>query len=433
MTSTVFVNALLVDIDPPAVEAGALRVEDGRIVARGAGAVPVSGDEVVDCGGAVILPGMVNGHAHLYSALAAGMPAPAKTPANFVENLEYVWWQLDRALDAESIEMSGRIGALDAIRCGTTTIIDHHASPNCIDGSLDVLQRGIAAVGPRGVLCYETTDRNGRDGREAGIEENRRYLERTGERSDHRFAGLVGAHASFTLDDDTLDALAAVVNRFDSGIHVHVAEDLADEVDCRSKHGQSLVDRFADHGLLTPSAVFVHGTHLDNEAAKRLGTVGLTLAHNPRSNMNNGVGYTPVARHTCPIMMGTDGIGSDMFTESKVAWFKSADAHAGLAPGRFLEMLATSARRASAALGVTLGRLAVDAAADIAVTSYRPATPLTGDNLPGHFIFAMGCQHVTDVMIDGRWVLRDRVVTSCDERSVRQESQNIAAALWSRM
>jgi putative selenium metabolism protein SsnA len=426
-------NALLADIDPPNVETGALRIDGGRIVQRGDQVVREDGDSTLDCGGCVVFPGFVNGHAHLYSALAAGMPAPPKSPGNFVEILEYIWWRLDRALDAESIEMSGRIGALDAVRCGTTTLIDHHASPNCIEGSLGFLERGIADVGLRGVLCYETTDRNGRAGRDAGIAENRRYLEKLRAKPGHQFAGLVGAHAAFTLEDDTLDELAALADSLGSGVHIHVAEDPADEAHSREKHQQPLIDRLAAHGLLTLRAVFAHGTHLDAAAIARVNEVGLTLAHNPRSNMNNSVGYTPVAQFHCPVMLGTDGIGSDMFTEAKHAWFKACDAAAGLSPNDVLRMLATSARRATAALGVTLGKLAVDAAADVVITDYCPATPLTGENLSGHFIYAMGSPHVATVIADGRLVLRDRKLMTCDERAVRAASRDVATRLWQRM
>ena len=158
--ATFFRDALLVQLDPPRVEAGNLRVADGRIVGVGADVAAEPGDEIVDCGGAVLMPGLVNGHTHLYSALAAGMPAPPRPPRNFHEILQFIWWRLDRAHTLESVEVSGQIGALAALRCGTTTLIDHHASPNAIDGSLSALENGIAAVGCRGVLCYEVTDRN---------------------------------------------------------------------------------------------------------------------------------------------------------------------------------------------------------------------------------------------------------------------------------
>ncbi|MEE9297225.1 MAG: amidohydrolase family protein [Phycisphaerae bacterium] len=431
--ATVLQNALLVDLDPMGVARGGLRVEDGRITESGEEVRAAQEDEVLDCDGAVVLAGLVNGHTHLYSALAAGMPAPPKQPRNFHEILKYVWWRLDRALDAESIEMSGRIGALDALRCGTTTLIDHHASPEHIGGSLDLIERGIADVGLRGVLCYETTDRNGRAGRDEGLAENRRYLEKCKASPSGRFAALVGAHASFTVDDDTLDALARLADEFDSGVHIHVAEDPCDEEFCRRDHGVALMDRLVEHGILRAGSIFAHGTHLSSDAIARMNDTSVSLAHNPRSNMNNAVGYTPIGEYKCPVLLGTDGIGADMFTESKTAWFKSCDGGAGLSPADVLQMMASAARRASDELGVKLGSLSVGSAADVVVTNYRPATPLTGDNLAGHFIFAMGPQHVRHVMVNGVWALRDGVVRSCDETTVRVASGDVAAGLWKRM
>jgi cytosine/adenosine deaminase-related metal-dependent hydrolase len=460
------VNALLADLDPPAVERGALRIDDGAIVARG-DITPSAGDEVIDCGGAVVLPGLVNGHTHLYSALAVGMPPPPRTPRNFLEILQLVWWRLDQALDLESIEMSARIGALEALRCGTTTLIDHHASPRAIENSLDAIERGIDSVGLRGILCYEVTDRHGKAGREAGLEENRRYARKhlrplplgegsggrktaageglssssdklrpaphpnplpKGEGARQRFAALFGAHASFTLDDDSILALSR-----ESGVHIHVAEDACDEQITREKYGRNLIERLKHHDLLRPENIFAHCIHLNDQDIAAVNEANVTIAHNPRSNMNNAVGYAPIAKLTCPIMLGTDGIGADMFAESKAAWFKSRDAGAGISPARVIEMLATSARRASQALGVTVGKLEMGAAADVVVTDYVPFTPLTSDNFAGHFIFAMTARHVRDVIVTGRYAMRDRRILTCDERSTRREAAEIARALWQRM
>jgi len=433
MMGIVLDNAILADIDPPRVELGSLWIDGGRIVERGKSASRETGDEVVDCGGAVVLPGLVNGHTHLYSALAVGMPPPPRPPENFQEILQLIWWRLDQALDGESIEMSARIGALDALRCGTTTLIDHHASPNCIEGSLDLIEEALAEVGLRGVLCYETTDRHGPAGRASGLEENRRYLEKHYGRPGNQFAGLVGAHASFTLDDETLGQLVGLAADFGTGVHIHVAEDPCDEEDCQERHQQFLIDRLANARLLMAESVFAHCTHLDPEAIARVSQAGLTVAHNPRSNMNNAVGYAPLASFRCPIMLGTDGIGSDMFTEAKCAWFKSRDERAGLTPNHVLAMLANSARRASAALDITLGKLEPAAAADIVITDYRPSTPLTSTNLAGHFLSAMGPQHVRSVVAGGKWALHERVVETCDETNTRSAAHDVAPRLWERM
>jgi len=426
-------NALLAGFDPIRVEPGCLRIEDNLITERGNAVSRETTDETIDCGGAIVLPGLVNGHTHLYSALAVGITPPEKPPQSFLENLQSVWWRLDRAHDAESIETSARIGALDALRCGTTTLFDHHASPNCIEGSLDLIENGIADVGLRGILCYETTDRHGPAGRAAGLEENRRYLEKRVQSYSPQFAGMVGAHASFTLEDQTLEELARLAADFDTGVHMHVAEDACDEEDCQEKYQTFLIDRLTGHKLLRRQSIFVHGTHLDPDAILRVKEAGATIAHCPRSNMNNGVGTAPMAAYNCPIMLGTDGHSSDMFLEARVAWLAARQDRASIPPSAVIVRLAQAARRASAALDVTVGKLERDAVADVVITDYHPRTPLTNSNLAAHFIGALGAQHVRDVIADGRWVLRERAVKSCDEVRIRQNSAQVAAKLWSRM
>ncbi len=427
-------NALLVGLDPPQVERGGLRIGGGQILERGLHCEPTAADQSFDCGGAVVLPGLVNGHTHLYSALAVGMPPPAKPPRDFLEILQFVWWRLDQALDAESIETSARVGALDAVRSGTTTLIDHHASPHLIEGSLDLVERGIAAVGARAVLCYETTDRHGAAGRQAGLAENRRYLKAKAEGAcDHQFAGLVGAHAAFTLEDQTLDELAALAREYGSGVHLHVAEDPCDADLCRHVHQAELIDRLAGHGLLKTPSIFAHGTHLDAQAIARVNAAGLTLAHNPRSNMNNAVGYAPVDQFRCPVLLGTDGIGQDLLAEARHAWFMSRAARASITPQQIIAMLAAGARRASQDLDLTLGVLRPGAAADIVVTDYQPSTPMTAGNLAGHLLFALDSRQVRDVMINGRWVVRERTVITTDETADRRQAVETAGRLWKRM
>jgi putative selenium metabolism protein SsnA len=429
----VLTNAILAEFDPPSVASGELRIDKGKFIDRGPSVSRETDDEIVDCGGAVVLPGMVNGHTHLYSALAVGMPSPPKTPSSFHEILKYVWWRLDRALDAESIEMSARIGAIQALRCGTTTLIDHHASPNHIGGALDLVEKGIADVGLRGVLCYETTDRNGPGGRAAGLDENRRYLERCKHSQTGRFAGLVGAHASFTLQDETLGNLSALAEQFDTGVHIHVAEDPCDAQNTMIYRDAPLIQRLASCFLLQPDAIFAHCTHLNAEGIAKVNEAGVYVAHNARSNMNNAVGYAPMASFEAPVMLGTDGIGADMFAEAKAAWFIAQHQKANRTPNDIVEMLANSARRATRALRVTLGRLEAGAAADVVISDYVPFTPLTSENLAGHLLFAMSSEQVRSVIVDGRWALRDRTVLTRDEKADRAESRGIARAMWERM
>jgi putative selenium metabolism protein SsnA len=437
-------NAVLLDFDPIRAKGGSIRISGETIHSVGEDVSAQPGDEVVDCRGAVIMPGLVNGHTHLYSALAVGMPSPARAPSNFHEILELIWWRLDRAHNLESVEISGAIGALDALRCGTTSLIDHHASPCCISGSLDALERGIDLVGLRAVLCYETTDRNGDAGTRAGLDENRRFLARCGERKDGRFAALVGAHAAFTLGDDSLTECARLAAEFQTGVHIHVAEDPCDDRICREKYGASLVERLARSGLIGDSdvaarSILAHCTHLGDSDAARISSEVSAIAHNPRSNMNNQVGYAPLAamgrRGTAStrVLLGTDGIGGDMLTEARHAWFKGRDARAALSPEDVVAMLANSARTAGRLLGRTLGRFEPGAAADLVVTDYVPPTPLTASNAAGHLLFAIGPQHVHDVLIGGAWALRNRRPVIIEAPDLLHRSSVAAAKLWKRM
>ena len=249
-------------------------------------------------------PGLVCAHHHLYSSLARLMPAPPSTPTSFVEILNLVWWRLDRALDLDIIRHSARLGALEALARGTTTIIDHHESPTAIDGSLDVIAEACAEVGVRVICSYGVTDRHGPSGARAGLDENRRFLASGGR-------GMVGVHAAFTCSDETLAEAAAIAAEFDVGVHIHVAEG---EVD------RDAAERVA--GLSTDRWLLVHGVHLADDHG-----ISGTVVHNPRSNMNNAVGYARPARMSNDVALGTDGIGADMLDEFRLAFVaaRSAD------------------------------------------------------------------------------------------------------------
>jgi cytosine/adenosine deaminase-related metal-dependent hydrolase len=244
---------------------------------------------------ATTTPGMVCAHHHLYSTLARGMPAPPHQPTGFGQILEQIWWRLDTALDLEMIRASALLGATEALMSGTTAIVDHHESPNAIEGSLDVIADACAEVGVRVVCAYGVTDRHGADGARRGLAENDRFL-RAGGR------GLVGVHAAFTCSGDTLEAAAGLAADLGVGVHIHVAEGPEDHA-----AGARLASLATDDWLL------VHCVSLDRDLPGR-------IAHNPRSNMNNAVGYARPARRPNTIVLGTDGIGADMLEEFRLAY-----------------------------------------------------------------------------------------------------------------
>ena len=304
-------NSICLCLSPAAVERADLRIHGGKIVER-ASQLPVRrGEDVYDLRGKFILPGFVCGHTHLYSALSRGMPAPQESPDSFLAILTGVWWKLDRALDDESIYYSALVGAVDALRAGTTTLVDHHASPTAIHGSLDIIKEAIGEIGLRGILCYETTDRGGKKERDRGVMENERFI--WANRENPFFRGLVGAHASFTLDDASLRLCGELAAASKTGVHIHVAEDSADVIDAEETYGCSIIDRLEKTGCLREHSVLAHAVHLSRNDIQRTQRANCWIIHNPRSNMNNAVGYAPVHLFGERTAIGTDGFPADMF------------------------------------------------------------------------------------------------------------------------
>ena len=422
-------DGIVATLDPPQVEKVSLRIDGDRIVDRSPSLVPAAGEEVLDLEGALVVPGLVNAHTHLYSALARGMPGPTEPPRSFVEILERVWWRLDRALDEESIYSSALVGAIEGARSGTTVLFDHHASPSFIAGSLATVRRAVEEVGLRSVLCYETTDRNGLEGRDAGIAENRAFL--AGGPSALTL-GMVGAHASFTLSDASLEALAAATRDAGSSLHVHVAEDRADVEDCQARSGKGLIERLRRHGLLVRRTLLVHGVRLSAAELLDAQVAGAWVIHCPRSNMNNAVGHAPTVAFR-RAALGTDGLDEDMLAEARAAFLRMRDAGRADAFTAAFDMLAGGHRLAGAFFGLPFGRLDAGTPADLVVLDYCPPTPLTSANLAGHVLFGLDRSHVRSTMVAGRFILRDRRIVTVDETAVFASARAAAERIWKRM
>jgi putative selenium metabolism protein SsnA len=420
-------GTVLASLDPPSVVIADVTVEDGAVTS--VGLAPPEATRI-DCGGCLVLPGNVNAHMHLYSALARGMPYRLDPPDDFVQILQRVWWRLDRAMDAGSIRASALAGGMDAALTGTTTLVDHHASPEAIDGSLDVIAQALADIGLRSVLCYEVTDRDGPERAAAGVEENRRFL-----KAGWPLArGMVGAHASFTLSDETLGACAEVARDAGVGVHIHVAEDEVDQRDAEARFGSRVVSRLARAGVLNESALLAHCVHVDAEEIHAIRDAGATVAHNPRSNMNNSVGRAPVTALGDGVALGTDGIGADMFAESAAAYWRRREENLDAPMTWPLARLVRGALFAGRAFGQpALGRIEPGAPADLAVLEYDIVTPLDDTNVAGHWLFGLGSHHVRDVMVAGEMVVAHRLLTRLDQDEVAATAREQAERLWSRM
>ncbi len=394
--SLAITGGTVVALDPPAV--------GRRDVVLGAGP-----RRELDASGCLVMPGLAIAHTHLYSALARGMPGPVEPARSFREILEKVWWRLDAALDEKALEASAELALLEAALSGVTAVIDHHESPSCIGGSLGILARSARSVGVKAALCYGATDRHGAARAREGLAECERSI-RDG------LPAMVGLHAGFTVSDETLHAAVNLAKRTAAWLHVHVAEDPCDE---------GSFARLERAGALGPKTILVHGVHLSPDERARVGGAGAWIVHNPRSNLQNAVGYADPKTLGPRVALGTDGMDADLFTEVRVAHLKAREAYGPAGGFDAVALLANSQRLADLALGRST--------ADWIILDYDPPTPLSAANLAGHVLFGLTTRHVRDVVVNGEIVVRGRKSVRVDADRIRARSREEAARLWRRM
>ncbi len=432
-------NALAVDFDPPSVKPGVDILIEGDLIADVGKNISAKkhDTQVIDLAGNILTPGLVCSHNHFYSALARGITANIKPSTDFVSVLQNLWWRLDRAIDEEILLYSGLVGALEALMAGTTAVIDHHASPSFIKGSLSVLKKTFEKAGLRGILCYEVTDRNGKTGMREGVEENVSFVKEISREKESGKNGLlieaaIGAHAPFTLGDEALGLLDEAVSSTGRGLHIHTAEDRYDSSYSHHLYGKDITERLEAFNLLDKKTICVHGVHLTDGDMDRLNNHGSFLVHNARSNMNNTVGYASKLSKVRNAALGTDGIGSDMFEEMKFAYFKHMDSGGVYRPADFLSLLHKGNTLLERYFGRRFGRIKRGFTADLVLYDYRPPTPLEDENVAGHMVFGLGSRDVKTVIVNGRIVYENRRFPF-DVQPVYEKAQEAARRLWRRM
>ena len=419
---------------------GALLIEGDRIAAVGTTtelAERYRHEEILDARGRLIMPGMICGHTHFYGAFARGMSLKTEPPSDFPQILEYLWWRLDKALNSDDVRFSALVSLVDAIRNGTTTLIDHHSSPNAVAGSLDVIAEAVIEAGLRACLCYEVSDRDGEEIALEGIRENERFVK---EASGDLLAGTFGLHASLTLSDETLQRAVEVAGDLNVGFHIHVAEDQADVADSLKKSGLRVVERLEKAGILGEKTIAAHCVHIDAYETDTLRETGTKVVHNPRSNMNNAVGVADVLRmlrRGIVVGLGNDGFSNNMFSEMKTTYLLHKLAQEDprvMGADQVLEIGVTNnARIAGLFFPKALGALSVGAYADIILLDYVPTTPLDAGNLPWHLIFGMSGGQVSTTIVGGQVLMRDRELLTLDEEAICARSRELANKLWARM
>lgn len=391
--------------------------------------------ESIDCSGQIVLPGFICAHHHFYSTMARGMSIPGEPAGNFMQILERLWWKVDRSLLEEDILLSAQLPLIDCIRNGTTTVIDHHASPSMRDGSLDLVEKAVRQAGVRASLCYEVSDRNTPAG---GFAENERFIKKIG-KGDGQVAAMMGLHASFTLSDATLEKCASFSRDAGVGCHIHVAEDAADREDALSKYKIPTVKRLEKLHLTGEKSIFVHCVHVDDSEMDILAATNTAVVHNPESNMNNAVGVTPLLKllqKGVLVGLGTDGMGSDMLAQMRCAFLlhRLANKDPRVA---FIEapqlLLQNNAQISERQFGLRLGEIAEGRPADLAILDYKPPTPLSEANFLGHLIFGLVDATVDTTVCKGKILMKGKKILTLDENRLAARSRELAPLMWRRL
>ena len=390
--------------------------------------------EFIDAKGGMIHPAFINTHEHIYSALARGLSIKGYAPNGFLEILDGLWWTIDRNLDNDLTKLSAEATYLECIKNGVTTIFDHHASFGEISGSLFAIEEAARDFGVRSVLCYEISDRDGKEKALASIKENVDFAKHALSLKDDFVKGMMGMHASFTISDETME-LCRKEKPKEIGYHIHVAEDILDLHRCLKEHGKRIVDRLYDWDVLGEKTLLAHCIYVNPHEMDLIRDTNTMVVHNPESNMGNACGCPPtmeIVHKGILTGLGTDGYTHDMIESWKVAniLHKHHLVDPGTAWAEVPEMLFQgNARIANRYFEKKLGVLEKGAAADIIITDYIPPTPMNAGNLNGHMLFGMNGRSVVTTVGNGKVLMKNRELQGIDEERCLAKIREGAARL----
>ena len=436
------INANLVTWDKPnqILPDYGVYIKDGKILEFGPQAelqTRFPSAKIMDARGQLVLPGNICAHTHFYGTFSRGMAIPGNAPENFGQILEKLWWPLDKSLSEADVRYSALLCQVDAIKHGTTTLIDHHASPNFINGSLDVIAETVELSGVRAALCYEVTDRDGIEKTKAGIAENVRFINSVKTRNSN-LAAVFGLHAPLTLSSATLDLCRAAVDP-EVGFHIHVSESKDDGLVIKQNAGMRPVEWLNKHGILGHHSIAAHCIHMDEFEMEILAETQTWVTHQPRSNMNNAVGVSPAQQMLdkgIKVCLGNDGFSNAMWDEWKTAYLvhklNSGDPRS-MGGYTVTDMaIYNNAALAKDLFSTDIGIIKTGAAADLIFVDYDPPTPMTGANLPWHILFGFQNSMVTTTIVGGKVLMKDRQLLTLDEKEIAAKSRELSAKTWER-
>ncbi len=418
---------------------GAVLIENKKIKQIGkSGEFTGAYDRVIDASNKVVLPGFINAHMHFYSTMVRGL-GKIEPAIDFVDVLKKLWWKLDKQLILDDCYYSALIPLIGAIKKGTTTLIDHHASPYAVTGSIEKIASAVKEVGLRASLCYEVSDRDGNDIAMEGIRENVNFIKKCNTENDDFLKALFGLHASFTLSEGTLKKAVEAAKDLNTGFHIHVAEAKSDQEHSLKHFGMRVIERLNKAGILGPKTIAVHCVHVDENELSLLKSTDTSVVHNPQSNINNAVGVADIItmrQKGIRVGLGTDAMTVNMLEELRQALWIHHLAQKNPSVG-FMESMDTllihNAQIAQQYWDIGIGELKESYAADIILMEYYPPTPFNEGTFLGHLGFGLSQASVDTTIVSGKILMENgKLDIGIDEEDVASESRKLAVKLWER-
>jgi len=387
-------------------------------------------EDVIDCNGCIVMPGLINCHTHIYSTFARGINL-LFSPENFKDILDKYWWKLDRACNKNTTYYSGLVNGYECINNGVTTVIDHHASGTDIIGTLEELKKSICdVVGIRGIFCFETSDRFDTS---KCIEENLSFASNCTEMS----AGLFGMHASMSLCDKTLTRVSSCIENLP--IHIHVAESIEDENDCKEKYGISVIERLSKFNLLKENSILAHCVHINELEAEIIAKAEAYVVINPTSNMNNAVGmpdFKLLKDKKIPCIIGNDGLGTNITREYLNLFFgmkNKLNSPSAFTLEDLREVINNGYKCVSNTLGIKLGRIKKGYKADMLIAAYNVPTSINQSNAFAHVFYGVFDNfHPREVYCNGNCLMKNYTIKA-ELKDVYSKARQESDLLWERI
>lgn len=444
MVDLLIKNGVLVTMDNQEriLEEHSVAIEGGKIVEIGKTSDlqrKHGGVDVLDASGRIVMPGIVCSHSHLYGMLLRGASLKITPPSDFTQILQRVWWPVDEALTFEDAYASALVACVEFAKSGVTTFADTYSGPNSINGVLDHIAQAVEEIGIRGFVAFEATERHSKEEGAMGVQENVRFAEKMRSKPESKANPLFSIHASFTVNDDLIKQVKELASKYHVPITIHASEGLGDVHHNLENYGKRTIERLRDEGLLGPNVVLAHCVNLNENEIDIVAETNTGVAHNPMSNMLNAVGVAPILQMLgmkVNVGLGNDGYIFDMFENMRAAFLLHRVHHKNPNAIDLYTILEMATINGARLYGMEreIGSIELGKKADMVIIkpSILP-TPLNAGSVVGHLINTVDGDDVEHVLVDGKPIVKNKQLTTFDEKKAQLTSQTAAAKLWVRL